>query len=177
MQSITDSLLDLGKLRSGALQLDTGPENVVGVAKEAVDAAEERPEADQRTAELDVPAEPVVARIDPDALRRVLGNLVGNAFKHTQAGDAVRVRVRPGSEADGSAVIEVVDTGPGIPPEVMETIFDPFARGGEETEGAGLGLAIAKDLTEAMGGRIEVSSEQGAGTCFRVVLPGDAGHG
>jgi len=177
MQSITDSLLDLGKLRSGTLKLDTGSENVVGVAKEAVDAAEERPEADQRTAELDVPAEPVVARIDPDALRRVLGNLVGNAFKHTQAGDAVRVRVRPGPDADGSAVIEVVDAGPGIPPEVMETIFDPFARGGEETEGAGLGLAIAKDLTEAMGGRIEVSSEQGAGTCFRVVLPGDAGHG
>jgi len=170
MQSITESLLDLGKLRSGTLHIDTGPEDVVGVAREAVDGAQERPEADDRRAILDVPDDPVAARIDPDALRRVLGNLVGNAFKHTQANDTVRVRVRGNGDA-GTVVIDVIDTGPGIPDDVMDTIFDPFARGGEDTEGAGLGLAIAKDLTEAMGGRIEVSSEAGEGTCFRVVLP------
>lgn len=171
MQGMVESLLDLGRLRSGILELETHPEEVTGIAQEAMAAAEERPEAASRHARLIAPSQPVWARVDPDALRRVLGNLIGNAFKHTEPDDDVVVRLRQ----DDDVVVEVEDTGPGIAPEVLDTLFDPFTRGGEDTEGSGLGLAIAHDLIDAMNGSIDVSSTPAQGTCFVVTLPSASG--
>ena len=113
---------------------------------------------------------------DPDKLRSVVDNLIGNAVKFTPAGGSVSVLARSnGSEA----LIEVIDSGPGVPPEERESIFDSFfrgrARGGARVEGSGLGLAIAREFVEAHGGRISVLAERSGahrgGAHFRVALP------
>jgi signal transduction histidine kinase len=70
----------------------------------------------------------------------------------------------------GAVCIEVCDTGPGIAADLLETLFDPFVRGDEGGDGMGLGLAIARDLMEAMDGTIRVESELGTGTCFRLLV-------
>jgi signal transduction histidine kinase len=112
---------------------------------------------------------------DPDALRQLLLILIDNAVKYTPAPGAVRLGVRRGGDG---AVIEVADTGIGIAPEDQARIFERFYRvdPARSGNGAGLGLAIARWLAEAQGGRIEVESAVGRGSLFRVSLPasGDA---
>ncbi|MCU0611781.1 MAG: ATP-binding protein, partial [Candidatus Eisenbacteria bacterium] len=108
---------------------------------------------------------------DPDRLREVLINLLGNALKYTGQGGNVRVSCR----ADEHLVaLSVHDNGPGISPEDQKRLFDPFVRlSTRETgeEGAGLGLTITKQLVEAMGGAISVESAVGVGATFTVTLP------
>ena len=108
-----------------------------------------------------------VALAQPDVLEQVVANLVANAVKHAP-GAPVVLRA---AHADGHAVIEVADHGPGISPELRARIFDRFYAGeGAERGGFGLGLAIARDSTEAMGGRLELDSREGVGTTARVIL-------
>ncbi len=106
---------------------------------------------------------------DRDRVTQVLSNLIGNALKFTPAGGAIRCGAE---ERDGEVVVIVSDTGPGIPPEHLEDIFNPYWQA-KRTErlGAGLGLPIAKGIVEAHGGRIWVTSEPGNGTTFRFTLP------
>lgn len=108
---------------------------------------------------------------DPDRLRQILLNLVGNAVKFTDAG-AVRLCVSAGP---GGLHLEVHDTGPGIPEDRLKSIFEPFARGdlaqARRTQGTGLGLAIVHRLVEAMRGTISVRSTPGQGSCFTADLP------
>jgi len=111
--------------------------------------------------------------VDADelALERIFANLVHNAFKFTPDGGRITVRTR----TDGlCAVVEVADSGPGIAAEDMTSLFERYRQtaAGRSQLGAGLGLFIAKSLTEAHGGTIQVASA-GAGTCFTVCLPGD----
>ena len=110
---------------------------------------------------------------DVTYVRQVLVNLVANAVKFTDRGDVV-VEARPGP-ADGEIEIEVSDTGVGIPPQKQEAVFESFSQADSSTTrkygGTGLGLAISKRLVELMGGTIELHSEVGVGTSFRVVLP------
>jgi two-component system sensor histidine kinase GlrK len=113
----------------------------------------------------------VAVEADPEKLRSIIDNLLGNAVKFTPAGGMITVSARA-SGAD--ALIDVVDSGPGVPAEERESIFDSFFRGRAKAsgrvEGTGLGLAIAREFTEAHGGRISVVSE-GTGGHFRVKLP------
>ena len=110
---------------------------------------------------------------DPQKLRSIVDNLISNAVKFTPPGGMIAVRAR---SAAGEAVIEVVDSGPGVPPEERESIFNLFFRGrtkaaeGGRVKGSGLGLAIARELVEAHGGQIAVVGD-GAGGHFRVTLP------
>jgi len=125
--------------------------------------------------ETDLPAEPVFAYADADAMRQVVDNLLDNAVKYTPAGGRVRVRVRP----DGArAVVEVEDNGVGIHPKYHARIFERFYRidkaRSRELGGTGLGLAIVKHLVLAQGGTIEVESEEGKGSVFRVRMPQNA---
>ncbi|GAC1486287.1 MAG: hypothetical protein NVS1B1_01360 [Candidatus Limnocylindrales bacterium] len=108
---------------------------------------------------------------DEDALLTVFGNLLSNAIRYTQAGS---VTVQHWAE-DGKAIVEIKDTGVGIPEGEMERIFEGFYRGADarhlETEGLGLGLTLAQRFAELQGGQIQVESVVGTGSTFRVVLP------
>jgi signal transduction histidine kinase len=109
---------------------------------------------------------------DAMALRRVLDNLVSNALKFTPAGGRVTVRLCPGAD---TLMLEVADTGIGIPADQLEHIFERFYQvDGSATRkygGMGLGLALVKQVVEAHGGQITVTSEVEAGSTFTVVLP------
>jgi len=111
---------------------------------------------------------------DEQRLRQVLGNLLANATTHTPEGTPVEVRLRPGTLRDEpAAVLEVVDTGPGLASEAAERIFERFYRADEARSqgGTGLGLAIVAALVAAHEGTVEVDSEPGDGATFRVTLP------
>jgi signal transduction histidine kinase len=109
---------------------------------------------------------------DANRLQQVLVNLIGNAIKFTAQG-GIRVSVR-WTDAE-TLLIAVTDTGPGIPSEQLPDIFEAFRRGSDyahrEHQGAGLGLSIVKEIVALMGGRISVSSEEGVGSVFTVVIP------
>ena len=116
-------------------------------------------------------------QVDPQALRQVLDNLIDNACKYTPPPGTIqlRVEVRPAEEeANGPAQqevwIAVCDSGPGIHPENLERIFDPFFRADLTKPGQGLGLAISRDLATQMGGDLQVESSP-QGSCFRLRLP------
>ena len=122
-------------------------------------------EADGAPADLTVTA-------DYGRLDQILNNLLANALRHTPEGGTVTVRATP---SDGGVRLLVSDTGEGIPPADLPYVFDRFWRGDRarthgEGAGSGLGLAIARQLVEAHGGEIEVSSEVGKGTVFTITL-------
>jgi signal transduction histidine kinase len=109
---------------------------------------------------------------DRHRLQQILVNLVGNAIKFTPEGGTIRV----GALADGDSVlIAITDTGMGIPADRLQAIFEPFVQVEDSltrtASGAGLGLAISRDLARAMGGDMKVESELGKGSTFSVILP------
>jgi signal transduction histidine kinase len=118
------------------------------------------------------PGLPVSVESDEMKCRQVLFNLVSNALKYTRKG---RVRVEAGGHPGEGWLVSVSDTGVGIAPEDLETIFEEFgqARFGRPADapGTGLGLAICRHLVERLGGRIDVFSEVGVGSTFRVAWP------
>ena len=121
--------------------------------------------------ELNIPPSLPVARADPLRLDQVIGNLVSNAIKFTPSGGAVKIEV---GESDSHIWVQISDTGPGIPQDSQEKMFEPFVRGGQGRrfpQGMGLGLGIARELVEAHGGRLELESEAGSGSRFTVWLP------
>ena len=166
-------------LVDGLLTLARGEEGLVSLARERVDLAAlladvcEVGEALALDREVEVrleAPEPLVIEGSPGPLRQVFLNLVSNAVKFTAQG-RVTVRAEAGGE---EVVVRVIDTGSGIGPEEIPRVFDRFYRGDTARArpgGTGLGLAIARLLVEQHGGRIEVESEVGAGSEFRVHLP------
>ncbi|MFD0479515.1 sensor histidine kinase [Nonomuraea thailandensis] len=110
---------------------------------------------------------------DEARLRQVAANLIGNALCHTPAEASITVRV---GSAGHVAVLEVSDTGPGVPPEHVPRLFDRLYRVGQGRSradgGAGLGLAIVSAIVRAHGGRVELDTAPGSGATFRVLLPG-----
>ncbi len=120
--------------------------------------------------------EPIVLAVDPDRLAQAIGNLISNAIRYTPAGGAITIEL----ESDPESIrIVVKDTGPGISPEDQIHLFDPFYRGHTARrfpQGMGLGLTIARDLVVAHGGRLEVISTLGAGSCFTIWLPRVSPH-
>jgi two-component system phosphate regulon sensor histidine kinase PhoR len=163
---LTHSLLTLARMEA----IGEGEAEVVGVRHAVGEAAEAITPPDG--VKLDVHADPeIAAKADPVLLRQVLIGLLTNAFKHTPAPGTVTLRAR--RQGDSEVVIEVEDTGLGIPPEEVGRVFERFYRGSAqlESEGFGLGLSIAKRMIEVMGGEIGVRSETGSGSVFWVRLP------
>ena len=111
------------------------------------------------------------ARADPRKLRQILLNLLSNAVKFTPPGG--RVTLYGGCRGEGTAVVEVRDSGAGVPPDQLERIFEPFVQLGRTpgATGAGLGLAISRELARAMGGDLTAESPPGAGATFRMTIP------
>jgi two-component system sensor histidine kinase GlrK len=170
LQRLIEELLDYQRALHAAASLEMRTLMLDEMVADAARAHELA--ARSKGLRLALDAQSTLLEADPDKLRSVLDNLISNAVKFTPAGGTITVRARAMS---GEAVIEVIDSGPGIPLEERESIFNLFFRGRTKAEsspvkGSGLGLAIARELVEAHGGRIAVVGEGGGGH-FRVTLP------
>ena len=169
MNRLIEDLLDVARMEAGRLALERSPQDLVRVISEATMMLEPLVAEKSLTLREDLPEYLPRAHVDPRRIVQVLENLVSNAVKHTAPGGEIHVRA---AAADGEVHIAVRDTGSGIPAENLPHLFDRFwqARGARRG-GAGLGLAIAKGIVEAHGGRIWVESEVGAGSTFAFSLP------
>jgi len=167
LSRLVEDLRTLSLAESGALALHREPTDLGALAKETIASFE--PQAEQAGIALDAAAQAglPLANTDPVRAREILANLVANALRYTPRGGRVRVDA---SAEDGKVALVVSDTGAGIPPDALGRIFDRFYKSAE-SRGAGLGLAIAKQLVEAHGGTIAATSVVGRGTQIRFTLP------
>jgi signal transduction histidine kinase len=167
---LVDDVLDLSRMERGLpLRLAPVPTDVAAAVQSAVDLFRRGRATHRVAAECD--AELPRALADPDALDRILKNLISNAIKYSPEGTAVRVRA---SARDGVVTLVVEDQGRGIAPDALARIFEPYFRAPEAAQtvrGTGLGLAVVKSLVDAHGGAIDVTSALGEGTRFTVQLP------
>jgi signal transduction histidine kinase len=174
--NLLNDLLDLSRMEAGQLALEKAPFSPAGMLQEV--ARLMAPQVRRERLHLETHAAPLLpekAIGDPLRIRQVLLNLTGNALKFTREG-GVRLSVSVEEGADGGRLrFEVKDTGPGIAPEHREVIFMRFRQldqpQAKHYGGAGLGLAIAKELVTAMGGEIGVESEVGKGSQFWFTIP------
>jgi two-component system, NtrC family, sensor histidine kinase GlrK len=170
LQRLIEDLLDYQRAVHAAATLQPHPVPLDRVVREVARSHELAMHAKNQRLNLDLATLSVDA--DEEKLRSIVDNLIGNAVKFTPAGGAISVAVRDAGE---DAAIEVLDSGPGVPVEEREAVFDSFFRGrakaSSRVEGTGLGLAIAREYAEAHGGRIRVMPHEGSGAFFRVTLP------
>ncbi|SDE23144.1 sensor histidine kinase [Nocardioides lianchengensis] len=172
LQRLVDDLHDLALGDAGELRLEPAPVDLALFLAQVAEAFGGAAEA--AGIELDVAAEPGSGvRADPVRLRQAVGNLVANALRHTPRGGRVTL-------AGSSGRIAVSDTGEGIPADELPHVFERFRRvdpsRSRATGGSGLGLAIVRQITEAHGGAVEVTSTVGRGTTVALTLPGEPGE-
>lgn len=170
LRSLIDDILALSAIESGELRLSREAADVAAIARDVV--AEARVTAGQKGLPilLEAPEEKAVALVDARRVRQVLGNVVGNAVKFTSDG-YVRVTV---TQEEENVSIVVSDTGPGIPAEALERIFQEYQQSGGPTaqrSGTGLGLAITRRLVQMHGGTVRVESTLGEGARFFITFP------
>ena len=161
-------MLDVSRMEAGEMALERTRGNLVETLRNAVEL--QRPLAGKRRLGFSAGA-PLLASYDANLLRRVVGNLIGNAIKFTPPDGDIRVSVVP---ADGIARVEVTDNGAGIAPEYHDRIFEKFgqvANKGGPRVGTGLGLTFARMAIEAHGGNMGVVSALGKGSTFWFTLP------
>jgi signal transduction histidine kinase/DNA-binding response OmpR family regulator len=168
--SLINDILDLSKIEAGRLELAIESVLVRTSFAEVVDTI--RPLADKKSQSLVVNSTPDLSvRADSVRFKQVLMNLIGNAIKFTPEGGKVELAARQLGEV---VRVEVRDSGPGIPPEEQQRIFEAFYRAtktGKAVEGTGLGLAITQRLVELHGGHLGLESKMGSGSCFFFTLP------
>jgi len=173
--SLVDDVLDLARIEAGAMPIRRERVEMAPVVLDVLDLLE--PLALEREVVLSGRGGTPPVRADRRRLQQVLLNVVGNAIRYNIRGGTVLVtwRVR-----GADVVLNVADTGPGIPADRLERLFVPFERLGADDDGkpgAGLGMGLARGLVEAMGGSMQVTSEGGAGTTVAVRLPLDGRDG
>jgi len=169
MNRQVEDLLDVSRIEAGRFELALQLADLREVIGDTV--AMFRDASERHEIRLELPDVPVLVEHDPTRIAQVLTNLVSNAIKYSPEGGPIDVRLR---QEGGAAVFEVEDRGLGIPREEWRSIFEPFRRSGGgrgSIPGVGLGLSVARRLVRAHGGEIEVESEPGQGSTFRVVLP------
>jgi len=166
--SLINDVLDLSSLESGALKLALGAVDLGLLVRQSVPLVESL--AAQHGVGVEIAEARGAARGDATRLRQVLINLLSNAIKYNRRGGRVVVHAVP---AGDKAILKVRDTGRGLTPIQLASLFEPFNRFGAESEGiegTGIGLTIVKALVEGMGGSVAVSSTPGEGTLFEVTL-------
>lgn len=172
LEWLSTNLLDLSRIDAGIFPLDMRTGDLRDPVQAVVQALSEEAMARRVSLESTVPSDAVELRFDRERIVQLMTNLVGNALKFTPSGGGVSVQLDDG---EGEVIITVSDTGPGIPVDELPRIFERFYRGTNtgdaRASGSGLGLAIARSIVEMHGGTIDVGSEVGRGTEFRIRLP------
>jgi heavy metal sensor kinase len=170
LSDVVDALLLLARADTGGVSPSLQQVDLAGLLNEVRETLLVL--ADEKSQQIEIAAEPIAVRADRELLRLALLNVVHNAIRYSGEGLMVGLRVR---RSDANVVVEVTDQGPGIAPEHRQKIFERFYRVDQARSrasgGVGLGLAIARWAIERQGGHIELESELGQGSLFRIVMP------
>jgi len=171
MGIITD-LLNFSRIEAGHLTYDIAPVPLISVINAVVPLVQPQAEAKGISLTADPTNSDCVALADRAKVDQIILNILSNAVKFTNSGGRIRIQC---VAQDKSVTINVIDTGVGVPPDKLESIFEPFVQLGRSLssahEGTGLGLAISRDLARAMGGELSVTSKVGEGSTFALRLP------
>jgi signal transduction histidine kinase len=171
MRRLASDLLELARGQGPAITVQSRPVDLAEMAQAVIKGFALQAEQKQVRLEAQIERPPPQIRADPLKLSWVVSNLIANALRYTPSGGRISVSL---NGTGSGARLRVTDTGPGIPADVRTHLFERFAQwrvNGSEPGSAGLGLAIAKEIVDAHGGRIFVDSELGQGTSFTVELP------
>ncbi len=170
-----DGLLTLSKLEAGEMELPLEAVDARVALQQVADEVRARAAEAEVALTVEPAPEPIRVRASAEGIQIVLRNLVSNAIKYTEAGGTVTLRTRVADADDDSVVLEVEDTGIGMDPEMVPTLFEPFRQASEglrrEYEGTGVGLAVVQRVIDQIGGAVTVETERGVGSCFAVRLP------
>jgi heavy metal sensor kinase len=168
LASLVDRLLTLSRAETGQAKLSRDTVDLSALADDVVSHLSVLAEEKRQTLSIDRQASPVVSA-DRLVLRQALINLVDNAIKFTPTAGHVRIRI---AETPQDALVDVIDSGPGISSEARERIFDRFYRANDANgSGTGLGLSLAKGAVEALGGHLTLTATGATGTAFRISIP------
>ncbi len=172
MAELVEELLDSARLESGHVDVDLQDVDLVNAAAHAAVINRLRADRKQITITFEPLTDRAIIRADPVKLRQIINNLVVNAIKFSRSNTNVTIRVRKEAER---AVVEIEDQGIGIPRDKLAEIFEPFrtlgAAGTSDEKSTGLGLAIVKQLAHMHHAAIDVQSDEGRGSIFRVAFP------
>ena len=169
MKGLLGDLLDMASIEAGKLSFEPDIVSVGPMLEQACLPHKAQADAHGLRLKVERPSESVAVRADPKRIQQVLGNLLGNAIKFSNPKGTVVLAADAG---DTEVTVSVSDTGPGNPPEDLQSIFEPFKTGRRDTQsGTGLGLYIARGIIQHHGGRIWVTSEPGKGSRFFFSLP------
>jgi len=176
--SLIQDILDLSRAEGGQLRITPGETRLLPIIRESIDEHSASADAAGHRLVVELPSDLPPITTDPQRVQQILGNLLSNAIKYTPEGGQISVRaeIRSRNGANGGqrwAAIEVIDTGPGIPSDQSERVFDEFSRLKihDDKPGAGLGLAIARRVSRLLGGDLTVTSANGHGSVFTLWLP------
>ena len=171
---LINTILDLSKIEAGRLEVSLAPASLDSLIRDVVKQLHGQCRDRNVNIELSLPRTTKPVLTDTNKLKQILVNLIDNAVKYSQDG-SVRVELAVSPLDLKPLRIDIIDTGPGIPSERLQDIFEPFfqiqAPGGKPSTGTGLGLSICRSLCDLLGCRIEVRSTEGKGSTFSIVLP------
>jgi signal transduction histidine kinase len=168
MTRLIDDLLDIASIEHGKLSIELAPIEVGALLAEIDDMFEQTAADAGVKLQVAAPASPLAIQGDRARLLQIMGNLVGNALKFTSPGGVVDVTA---AAEDDQVRFLVADTGPGIDPEAVEHLFEPFWQASADRRGKGLGLYIARGLVAAHGGTMSVDTAPGVGTRISFTVP------
>jgi heavy metal sensor kinase len=172
LSDLVDALLLLARADTGGLSPSLQQVDLAGLVAEVRETLLVL--AEEKSQRIEITAENLVVRADREMLRLALLNLLHNAIRYTRVGTAICLLVKP---REKTALVEVMDQGPGIAPEHQQKIFERFYRvdkaRSRASGGAGLGLSITRWAVERQGAHIELESEPGRGSLFRIVIPNE----
>jgi len=173
LTALVDDVLDIARIEAGRLEVTPEPVRLLPLVEECVSYVEDRAGGDEGRVAIEIDERVEMVTADPRRLRQILINLVDNAFKHGGDQAAVTVAARP---VAGGVELSVADTGPGVPPQHRDRIFEPFVvlERPIPRRGVGLGLALVRRLVGLHGGTVRIDDDAGRGARFVIHLPSGA---
>ncbi|UUO05050.1 response regulator [Blastopirellula sp. J2-11] len=175
LHELLNDILDLAKIEAGGITIDLAESNVAEIAASLCNLLRYRAADEGLSLRLEVKSPPPRMMTDPIRIRQILLNLIGNAIKFNNQGEILVTVDYQTNDSEKQAIFEVIDTGIGIPPDRLTTIFEPFVQVAEDIrrqqQGVGLGLPISREIATLLGGELSVESEFGVGSRFRLTLP------